>query len=99
MSDVADPLDGLDTVRINGPLVRFAMRCNGLSQAEMARRLGVNESTVSRMLDGATSARVDTARKIAAQFPGLTAREVFDLIDPAATLPPGAAADVLPAAR
>lgn len=98
MDELPDPLDCYDTVRVNGPLVAFAMRCCNISQAEMSRRLDVHESTVSRMLGGITTTRVDTARKIAAQFPGLTRREMFDLIDPTAPLPPGAAPD-LPAVR
>lgn len=48
-----------DIVYLNGPVIRFAMRVRGWSQAGLSRLLGVSESTLSRALRGeATTWRV-----------------------------------------
>lgn len=82
------------TVRLHGELLRFALRCRGMSQNMFAAAIGLDPGTVSRILDGKpTTARV--ARRIAEVFPLLDITEIVQLpgFSPA---PPAAANTSIP---
>ncbi len=51
-SPAVAPPDAPSPVKLNGPVLRFAMRVLGWSQAALARRIGIHESTMSRALAG-----------------------------------------------
>lgn len=77
------------SVKLNAPVIRFALRVARLSQAGLARRIGVHESTISRALAGdATTNRV--AGKILDAFPTLHLHEIVQIPGFPAALPPGA---------
>ena len=48
----------------SGPLIREARRVGGLTQAELARRLGTTQSAVSNWERGRDTPRVDTLARI-----------------------------------
>lgn len=73
----AEASDG-DAFTLRGDVLHFALRCRSWSQAEFSRRLGVHESTVSRILRGSPTSAV-VARKVADLFPLLTIGEIVDL--------------------
>jgi transcriptional regulator with XRE-family HTH domain len=67
-------------IKLNAPLIRFALRARGWSQAQLARAIGVDQSTVSRALgdEGVTTMRV--AKQIMDAFEGrLRLEEVLDI--------------------
>lgn len=76
-------------VRVNAPVIRFALRVLGWSQAELARRLDVHESTVSRILDGAATTHVVGA-KLCQVFPALGFNELIHVEGFPIDLPAGA---------
>lgn len=85
MAALPDNIPDTEALRINGPVLRFAMRAHDMSNAGLAGVLDVHEATVSRLLGGdPTSARV--VRKILATFPRLTLGEVVDMDDLAARM-------------
>lgn len=89
MTTAFDVAPDAATVRLNGPVVRFACRVLGWSQAEFARRIEVHPATASRMLSGQPTT-AGQARKVMHAIPGLTIEEVVDLGELSAHLPAGA---------
>lgn len=77
-------------LKLNAPVIRFAMRIRGMSQAELARQTGVDESTISRALRGAVTT-THLARQIALAFEArLAITEIVDIPGLSPGLPPGA---------
>lgn len=76
-------------VKLNAPVIRFALRVIGSSQSALARRIDVHESTISRALAGEpTTNRV--AGRLLDAFPGLKLQEIVEVPGFPAPLPPGA---------
>jgi putative zinc finger/helix-turn-helix YgiT family protein len=50
------------TARLAGPEIRFLRRCLGLSETDLARRLGVTIETVSRWEHGSSGMRISAER-------------------------------------
>jgi len=85
-ADTSPNLEG--TYRLNVPVLRFALRILGWSQAEFAERAGIHAPTASRILNGSpTTWRV--ARQIRAAIPALGIDEIVDLGEISPGLPPG----------
>lgn len=83
-------IDERSVVKLNIPLLRFAIRVRGWSQAQFARAIGVNESTVSRGMftQGVTTLRV--VKEILKAFDGqLLLEEVLDIPGMTPPNPPG----------
>lgn len=76
-------------VKLNAPVLRFALRVARLSQAGLARRIGVHESTISRALAGDTTTN-RVAALILGAFPTLHLHEIIEVPGFPATLPAGA---------
>jgi ribosome-binding protein aMBF1 (putative translation factor) len=89
MTAAFDEAPDAATVRLNGPVIRFALRCLGRSQNWLAAQVEVDPGTISRILAGqATTARV--ARKVRDTFPGLHTEEVV-MIEGLSPAPPDGA--------
>jgi hypothetical protein len=79
----------------NAPMLRLALRILGWSQAEFARRLGVHESTASRIVNGRAALTADNVGRLLAIVPGLRVEEVV-LLPGVSPEPPAGARDTLP---
>jgi transcriptional regulator with XRE-family HTH domain len=89
MTDPSPP-PGSTRLRLNGPVIRFAMRIRGWSQAELARRIGTSEPWMSRLLRGESTTE-DVVKKILAAFDGrLRLEEVVTIEGFSPGLPTGA---------
>jgi transcriptional regulator with XRE-family HTH domain len=81
--------EGSRQYRLNVPVIRFAMRIAGWSQAELARRVEIHESWMSRALHGEPVSE-DVARRVVAAFGGRLQLEEVVLIEGfSPELPPG----------
>ncbi len=87
--ELPDDVPDSQRLYLNGPVMRFAIRAAGWSNAKFADGIGVHPSSASRMLGGqATTAGV--VRRIRAAFPLLELPEIIRVGDLTAALPDGA---------
>jgi transcriptional regulator with XRE-family HTH domain len=84
-----DSVPDAETFRLNGEVMRFALRAATMSNAAFADRVGVSEATASRILRGANTT-ANVIRRIQLVFPFLSVAEIVDLGDLSAKLPTGA---------
>lgn len=84
-------IDERSPVKLNAELIRFALRARGWSQAQLARAIGVNESTVSRALgpEGVTTLRIANQIRVIAFEGRLLLEEVLDIPGMTPPNPPG----------
>lgn len=75
-------------------LVKMVMRMLGVTNRELSRRLGINPSHLSRILNGQLELKVEHLLKISAAV-GLQPDEFFRLAYPTRTEPPTESAQVL----
>jgi len=61
---LSETLCAMDTRQIAGSIVRDELARQGLKQEKAAQRMGVARSTLSRVIDGATSVRPETFRAV-----------------------------------
>lgn len=92
MDTLPDTVRDADTFRLNGDVMRFALRAANMLNAELAERIGVHEATVSRILRGSPTTAL-VVRKILDVFPRLLVNEIVDMGDLSAHLPKGAQAE------
>lgn len=78
------------TYPANTAVLRFVLRILGWSQAEFGRRLGLHESSASRILRPGGTITAGVARRILDLVPGLSAEEVVSLPGISPDLPEGA---------
>jgi hypothetical protein len=84
-----DSVPDAETFRLNGEVMRFALRAADMTNVALADKIGVSEATVSRILRGSyTTATV--VRRLCVVFPRLKITEIVDLGDLRAKLPKGA---------
>lgn len=78
-----------DSARLNGAVIRFAMRIRGLSQNRLAAEIGINESTLSRALRGETTTWRVVRRIMEVFEQRLNIAEVVILPEITPAMPPG----------